>query len=495
MEFSLFSTFSLFMHSNDSHYQPHAITKSGRLARAWMLGFLLIIGLTVAACSPGSPAAFDNTSGQAVAPPQAVASPASPALEEPLLTPVPAALPTHVPPPAEVSSGFAAQLAPEEREGMYDAPPPMTIDSESYYYATLKTERGDIRVQLFADRAPITVNNFVFLAREGFYNNTTFHRVLDGFMAQTGDPTGTGGGGPGYTFQDEFYPGLVFDQAGLLAMANRGINTNGSQFFITYGPAEWLDFNHTIFGKVIEGEEVMAALTRRDPATQPNTPGDLVYTIIIEEGNESILPTPTALPPTPTPTLTPTPFAPTQLNLDERPLAQLPLNDRVNYFNQPPDLIIDPNSDYAATIVTSKGELTVMLDAQNHPLAVNNFVVLVRLGFYDNTPISLVRPEDSIIFGVPDNNPLNDAGYKFPAEMGVGEEAEAGAIAYIPFEQLADGTTLSSSSQLLIALIRPAPQFNAQLSFFGQIVDGLDLLDDLTMEDTIETIRISTDQE
>ncbi|MEX1019177.1 MAG: peptidylprolyl isomerase [Litorilinea sp.] len=393
-------------------------------------------------------------------------------------------------PPEMYADGGAAALEPEARDDMYDAPPPMTIDPERYYYATLKTAQGDIRIQLFADRAPLTVNNFVFLANEGFYNDTAFHRVLDGFMAQAGDPTGTGSGGPGYAFEDEFHPGLQFDQAGLLAMANSGINTNGSQFFLTYGPADWLDFRHTIFGKVIEGEDVLARLSLRDPSHQPTTPGDTLYTVLIEEGEASVLPTPTPMPPTPTPTTTPTPFAPTALDLDARPLAELTPISRVNYFNQPPELVIQSDGQYTATIVTSQGDLTVALATDTHLQAVNNFIVLARLGYYDNTPISLVRPNDSIIFGVPDDNPLNDAGYKFSAEMGVGDDPEFGSIAYIPFEVLADGSTLSSSSQILIALIQPAPEFKSQLSFFGKIVEGQQILNDLSMQDTILAVRI-----
>jgi cyclophilin family peptidyl-prolyl cis-trans isomerase len=408
-------------------------------------------------------------------------------------TPVPGTADLEVrtagPPPAEMADGPAAALAPAERNGMYDAPPPMEIDSGRYYYATLKTEQGDIRVQLFADRTPITVNNFVFLARAGFYNDTTFHRVIDGFMAQAGDPIGAGTGGPGYRFADEFYPGLDFDQSGLLAMANSGPNTNGSQFFITFGPTEWLNGMHTIFGKVIEGEEVLANITRRDPGA--SAPADIIYTIIIDESENSELPTPTPAPPTATPTSTPTPFAPTSLNDDERPLAQLPATARVNYFNTPPEVVIDPSRQYRATITTSKGAIEVELYADRLPVAVNNFVVLVELGFYDNTPISLVRPNDSIVFGVPDNNPLNDAGYKFPAEIGANQETGVGSITYIPFERLDDGTVLSSSSQILVALIEPPAQFSQQLSFFGQITDGFDVLQTLTTEDSIERIVIA----
>ena len=161
--------------------------------------------------------------------------------------------------------------------------PPMTIDPAKQYFATFKTEKGDIRVQLFADKAPKTVNNFVFLARQRFYDNTTFHRVIAGFMAQGGDPTGTGSGGPGYKFADEFHPDLKHDSAGILSMANAGANTNGSQFFITYAPTPHLDGAHAVFGKVVSGMDVLNRLTPRDPRTNPNFTGDRIITITIEE--------------------------------------------------------------------------------------------------------------------------------------------------------------------------------------------------------------------
>ena len=142
---------------------------------------------------------------------------------------------------------------------------------------------GEFVVQLFDDQAPKTVNNFVFLARNGYYNGTTFHRVLDGFMAQGGDPTGTGSGGPGYQFEDEIDPSLTFDRPGLLAMANAGPNTNGSQFFITYDATPHLNGLHTIFGEVVEGMDVVDAITRRDPNQNPDFPGDAIETITITE--------------------------------------------------------------------------------------------------------------------------------------------------------------------------------------------------------------------
>lgn len=147
----------------------------------------------------------------------------------------------------------------------WQTPPEYTIDIKKKYTATLKTNIGEIVVDLFADKAPSTVNNFVFLAREGFYDDTIFHRVIKDFMAQGGDPTGTGMGGPGYKFKDEFYPSLRHDQPGILSMANAGPNTNGSQFFITHVPTPWLDNKHTIFGKVRSGMDVVLAIPERDP--------------------------------------------------------------------------------------------------------------------------------------------------------------------------------------------------------------------------------------
>ncbi len=144
-------------------------------------------------------------------------------------------------------------------------PPEMLIDPLKKYTATMSTEKGDIVVELFASKTPHTVNNFVFLAREGFYDNTIFHRVIADFMAQGGDPTGTGTGGPGYRFADEFQASLKHDKPGVLSMANAGPGTNGSQFFITHVPTPWLDGKHTVFGQVIQGMDVLLSIPSRDP--------------------------------------------------------------------------------------------------------------------------------------------------------------------------------------------------------------------------------------
>ncbi len=167
----------------------------------------------------------------------------------------------------------------------YGSPPPMVINLDKQYTATFKTERGDIVVELFAQQAPLTVNNFVFLAREGYYDNTTFHRVIHGFMAQGGDPTGTGRGGPGYRFNDE--PGalaLKHDGPGILSMANAGPNTNGSQFFITHVATPHLDGKHAVFGRVKDRDSlaVLLQIRERDPM-RDTQPGDKLYTVEIAE--------------------------------------------------------------------------------------------------------------------------------------------------------------------------------------------------------------------
>ena len=162
------------------------------------------------------------------------------------------------------------------------SPPSGDLNISKSYAAVFKTGRGDITVELFSRKCPLTVENFVNLARAGYYDNTTFHRVIPGFMAQGGDPTGTGRGGPGYKFRDEFGVGLRHDSPGILSMANAGPNSNGSQFFITYGPTPHLDGRHSVFGKVTGGMDTVLALRERDPMSDPE-PGDALHTVEIVE--------------------------------------------------------------------------------------------------------------------------------------------------------------------------------------------------------------------
>lgn len=447
---------------------------------------LLLTSISLAACTNATEApaatpadaAAQPTTAAAVETPTAAEEAAAPVVEA---TTAPVAEAAR---PETVAEGAASELDPQARNAMYTAPPTMTIDTGKFYYATFKTERGDIKAQLFADRAPLTVNNFVFLAREGYYNDTIFHRVLEGFMAQAGDPTGTGTGGPGYQFEDEIVPALTFDRPGLLAMANAGPGTNGSQFFITFAPTDWLNGMHTIFGEVIEGQELLNQLTRVDPSQPSGVEADTLYTVLIEETDESILPPP---PPTPTPTITPTPFAATSLDLSIRALATITSAGRANYFNTAPEMVIDTAKQYTATMTTSKGDLTIALYDDIAPVAVNNFVVLANLGFYDDVPINQVNPGELMVVGSPDNNPTSDAGYKIDAEVGLTHTLESGAIAYVPFRGISPN---HSSSQLLIALLPPPAEANEAFSFFGQIVGGSEILAQLTDQDTIQAVTI-----
>lgn len=171
-------------------------------------------------------------------------------------------------------------MSPQSKQ--WSSPPEMEIDPQKSYTAVLHTDKGDITVDLFADKAPKTVNNFVFLAKQGFYDGTIFHRVIADFMAQGGDPTGTGRGGPGYKFPDEFHSSLRHDKPGVLSMANAGPNTNGSQFFITHVPTPWLNNKHSIFGEVTEGMDVLLSIPPRDPQ-QMNAPAVHLNSVSIQE--------------------------------------------------------------------------------------------------------------------------------------------------------------------------------------------------------------------
>lgn len=185
-------------------------------------------------------------------------------------TPSPTPVPTSVPTPNPT-------LKP--------TPTPIEIpmvDTGKQYTAIFKTVKGDLVLELYASDAPITVSNFVYLARQGYYDGTTFHRVIPGFMAQGGDPTGTSMGNPGYFIPDEINEHT--HEAGVLSMANRGVpNSGGSQFFITYTPQHDLDGRHTVFGRLIEGMDVLESLTPRDPEENPEYDGDSIIKIVIVE--------------------------------------------------------------------------------------------------------------------------------------------------------------------------------------------------------------------
>jgi cyclophilin family peptidyl-prolyl cis-trans isomerase len=193
----------------------------------------------------------------------------------------PTSTPVSTPTPSATTPATIPQSIPEVKKMQWDSPPEMMIDTSKKYTAIIETEKGNLVIELFAKDVPVTVNNFVFLAREGYYDGTTFHRVLPDFMAQGGDPTGTGSGGPGYRFEDEFTSHTHV--AGTISMANSGANTNGSQFFITYEPTPWLDGKHSVFGQLLEGMDVLKSLTPRDPSQNPQFEGDKIIKVTIKE--------------------------------------------------------------------------------------------------------------------------------------------------------------------------------------------------------------------
>jgi len=195
----------------------------------------------------------------------------------PNFTPTPTAAPTLAAGASAAAGGGPVKQFVDVggvRVAQYSSMPPIAIDVTARYTAIIRTNMGSMVIELFADQAPVTVNNFIFLANDGFYNGLIFHRVIPSFMIQGGDPTGTGTAGPGYRFQDEFVAELTFAQPGILAMANSGPGTNGSQFFVTTAPTPHLNGAHTIFGQIIQGQDIANAisLTETGPGDRPTTP-------------------------------------------------------------------------------------------------------------------------------------------------------------------------------------------------------------------------------
>jgi len=372
-----------------------------------------------------------------------------------------------------LTSCATADATETPTETQWDAPPEMSIDPDTIYLATLRTDMGDIIIELFADRAPMTVNNFIFLAEKGYYDHTTFHRVIPDFMAQGGDPTGTGTGGPGYTFEDEILPDQDFDGPGYLAMANRGSNTNGSQFFINYVPVQWLNANHTIFGKVVEGMDVVEALTPRDPAQNPDFDGDELITVEIVEVGTSLLPPPT-----------PTPVSVIPEMQEGRPYTYLALENRENLFNGKPEMVIDPTQSYQAQIETSKGVILIELRPDEVPELVNNFFVLANLGYWDRFPIVHVDEDMFVLTGAPSGEPTSDVGYTLDLE---GELTNSeGAVGFWYRADL----TAPSGSQFYILMTDMSEYLDPYPTVFGYVTEGMDVVRELTADDVILSIIV-----
>lgn len=424
----------------------------------WLAGLLLVVTLAACATPSTGPSVTEDPLGSALTPSTIATATPGIGVTAPALTHVcPPEVPTQVP------DGFK----------QWTEPPASFVDTKKIYIATFKLPIGDFKVQLFADKAPITVNNFIFLACQGYYDNTTFHRVLEGFMAQGGDPTASGSGGPGYQFEDEIRPDVLFDQAGLLAMANAGPGTNGSQFFITYDATPWLNGGHTIFGKVIEGMEVVQAIKRRDPEQGPDFPGETLITVDIATSEVSLIPTPTP---------TPIPVKP-DTKATDRPLAKLDFSKRENLYTHGPDLVIDQDKTYTAVIETTQGTMTVELYTKDALVSVNNFVVLAKLGYWDNFPISFAQAGEFAVTGSPQARPDSDAGYTLPSE--IVRPNLAGSVGYW-FRQ---DVGASSSSNIYFMLI-DNPGYDTAFTVFGGITEGLEVAQKLTIEDKVVKITI-----
>ncbi len=349
--------------------------------------------------------------------------------------------------------------------GPYSEPPEVVIDPEKYYVATLRTELGDIVIELFADKAPVTVNNFVFLAREGFYDDTTFYGVAPGEFAWAGDPTGLGEGGPGYVFASEIHPELSHDRLGRVSMVNNAPDTNGSQFLITMGPLLMVDNSFPIFGQLIEGLDVLLSLTPRNPYAA-ETPGDRIEAVLIEE-------------------------------LDSPPVSRLPAPEEIivpaeivgrqGLYLRRPEMEIDPEREYVATIETEKGEIVVALNAEVAPITVNNFVFLAQRGFYDGLTFHRVEPNFVIQGGDPLGSGQGGPGYVLPPEIELTHEQ--GVIAMARLGDQNNPRRMSSGSQFYLTLA-PAHHLDGAYTVFGELLEGMDVVQSIAIGDVIERVTI-----
>ena len=375
----------------------------------------------------------------------------------------PAAAPT-----ARATSAQVITEATAKTVKQYNAPPAAVIDPSKKYTAVIEMEKGgEIVIELFASETPNTVNNFVFLAREGFYDGVTFHRVIEGFMAQ--DPTGTGSGGPGYRFADEFSPKLKHDSPGTLSMANAGPNTNGSQFFITLVPTPHLDGDHTLFGKVVEGMSVVNNISIRDPASA-RTPGDAIKTIRIQESEPE----------------------PTSTTKEESSSSEAAMQPK--QYDAPPAMVIDPSKKYTATFeMENGGEFVVELFASDAPKTVNNFVFLSRDGFYDGITFHRVIPAFMAQAGDPTGTGSGGPGYRFEDEFSPNLKHDVTGIL-----SMANAGPNTNGSQFFI-IFTPTPHLDGVHTVFGKVVEGMDVVNAISVRDpasartpgdAIKTIRI-----
>jgi cyclophilin family peptidyl-prolyl cis-trans isomerase len=434
--------------------------KEHTLNRYLPLVILSAVVLALAACAPMAQPAPSTT-----APPAAEAT-ATVSSEVPEGTqPVPA-------PPADGSRPLA-EIPPADRADAFSGPAAPYVKPNTVYVATIVTDKGNIVAELYQD-TPESLNNFVTLALNGFYDGLTFHRVEPDFVIQGGDPLGDGGGGPGYTIPGEF---AHTHPRGALAWARTGDEVNperrssGSQFYITLEETPFLDGAYSVFGYVLEGMDVAGQIAA----------GDVIQRIDIAEGGASQLPTPT---PTPEP-------KPATLQ-DGRPLAAVAVAEREGYFNVPAESVtLEEGKAYQATIKTPKGDIVIDLDSENAAATVNNLKLLADLGFYDGMPVSYVEPGAYAMFGSPAARPDSDVGYLLPLEeTASASEIITGTVAMYPIPVQASGELKASGSQFFIALTQ-LPSEGTPLNVLGKITAGLDIVALLESGDAVESIMVS----
>ncbi|HEX9116907.1 MAG TPA: peptidylprolyl isomerase [Anaerolineae bacterium] len=379
-----------------------------------------------------------------------------------------------VPTPPADNSRPLAKTPVAQRADAFSGPAAQSISADAVYVATIVTSKGNIVAELYKD-TPLSANNFVTLAKDGFYDGMTFHRVEAGFVIQGGDPLGTGAGGPGYTIPAEIKHQHI---KGALAWARTSDQVNpqrassGSQFYITLDNVSQLDGAYTVFGQVIQGQDVVDKIAV----------GDAIKEIDISQAQASQMPTP--LPPTPTRE----PKAPAPA--EGRPLATLSPDQRDRYYTQPPAMSINPAKTYQATITTAKGKIVLDLDPKTAPNAVNSFVVLANLGFYDGLPVAFVQPGGYAVLGSPKSREDSDAGYVLKPEGPTPAAVITGTMSLYPTANQATGTYMADGSQFLLWLAAPPP-LDVPLSVMGKVSSGQDVVEKLAAGDKIDKIEVT----
>jgi len=353
-------------------------------------------------------------------------------------------------------------------------PPKMTIDTKKIYIVDMKTEKGNVVIQLFADKAPKNVNNFIFLINQKYYNGLSFHRVVSDFIAQAGKPPVARLYGPGYSIKDEHDTSLRFDAPGVVAMAwwGNSPDSNGSQFFITYKKMHWYNDKYTIIGKVVEGMDVIKNLTRVNDRENYDYGGDTILEMTSRTSETSLLPAPGPQTETRIPVL-----------VDGRPLAKMTIQEKEYLYDAPPAMVIDKTKVYKAKISTEKGTITADLFPQDAPQSVNNFFVLANIGYYDNTTVGAVLRDRYILVGSPSGTLESDAGYSIPEEPK--RQIRLGAIGFWFYAKM----DRSSSGSNIFIMLTDDPHIQAD-SVFGMTTSGLDVVKKMQPKDKILKIEV-----